>query len=42
MADDMRVVADLLARGVPTLGVCLGAQLVAKAAGGSVERAASP
>ena len=42
MAEDIRVVAELLDRGVPTLGVCLGAQLLAKAAGGSVERAAAP
>jgi GMP synthase-like glutamine amidotransferase len=42
MAEDVRVVAELLDRGVPTLGVCLGAQLVAKAAGGLVERAAVP
>ena len=42
MAEDLRVVGELLDRGVPTLGVCLGAQLVAKAAGGSVERAAVP
>ncbi len=42
MAEDLRVVAELLDRGVPTLGVCLGAQLLAKAAGGSVERAAAP
>ena len=42
MTEDLRVVAELLDRGVPTLGVCLGAQLVAKAAGGSVERAAAP
>ena len=42
MAEDLRVVGELLAQGVPTLGVCLGAQLVAKAAGGSVERATAP
>ena len=42
MAEDIRVVAELLSRGVPTLGVCLGAQLMAKAAGGSVERAPQP
>jgi len=42
MAEEIRVVAELLAHGVPTLGVCLGAQLLAKAAGGSVERAATP
>ena len=42
MVEDVRVVAELLDRGVPTLGVCLGAQLMAKAAGGSVERAVAP
>ena len=28
MAEDVRVVGELLSRRVPTLGVCLGAQLV--------------
>ena len=42
MAEDLRVVAELLERRVPTLGVCLGAQLVAKAAGGAVKRASEP
>ncbi|MEJ7789025.1 MAG: type 1 glutamine amidotransferase [Thermoleophilaceae bacterium] len=32
----------LLERGVPVLGVCLGAQLLAEAAGGSVRRTARP
>ncbi len=35
-------IAGLLDRGVPVLGVCLGAQLVAEAAGGSVRRAEEP
>ncbi len=35
-------IAGLLERGVPVLGVCLGAQLLAEAAGGSVRRAAQP
>ena len=39
---DVAVVAELVARGVPTLGVCLGAQLLAAAAGGSVRRAETP
>ena len=42
MAGDLAVVAELLERRVPTLGVCLGAQLVAKAAGGAVERSPVP
>ncbi len=35
-------IAGLLSRGVPVLGVCLGAQLLAEAAGGSVRRVAQP
>jgi GMP synthase (glutamine-hydrolysing) len=33
---------DVLAEGVPAMGVCLGAQMLARAAGASVARAASP
>jgi GMP synthase (glutamine-hydrolysing) len=33
---------DLLARGTPLLGVCLGAQLLSEAAGGAPRRAARP
>jgi GMP synthase-like glutamine amidotransferase len=33
---EVALIADALAHGVPTLGVCLGAQLLALAAGGSV------
>lgn len=40
--DELAVVADLLERGVPTLGVCLGAQMLAQAAGGSVRRSCEP
>jgi GMP synthase-like glutamine amidotransferase len=32
------LLADAVERGIPTLGVCLGAQLLAVAAGGKVER----
>jgi GMP synthase-like glutamine amidotransferase len=35
-------IGDVLAHGVPLLGVCLGSQLLARAAGGGVERAATP
>jgi GMP synthase (glutamine-hydrolysing) len=37
---EKELVRDLLARGIPTLGVCLGSQLLAEAAGGSAGRAA--
>jgi GMP synthase-like glutamine amidotransferase len=33
---ELDLMADALARGIPTLGVCLGAQILAVAAGGSV------
>ena len=36
------LLADLLGRGVPLLGVCLGAQLLSAAAGGSPRRAREP
>jgi GMP synthase (glutamine-hydrolysing) len=36
------LLSDLLARGVPLLGVCLGAQLLSEAAGGSPRRAREP
>lgn len=42
MKEDVRVVGELLSRRVPTLGVCLGAQLVSAAAGGTVQRVAEP
>jgi GMP synthase-like glutamine amidotransferase len=35
------LLADAVERGVPTLGICLGAQLLAVATGGKVERGAS-
>lgn len=36
------LLSELLAAGVPLLGVCLGAQLLAAASGGSVARASEP
>jgi GMP synthase-like glutamine amidotransferase len=35
-------IGDAVARGVPLLGVCLGSQLLARATGGGVVRAATP
>ncbi len=37
---ELELIGDWLARGLPLLGVCLGAQLIAEAAGGAVVRAA--
>lgn len=39
---EKELLRELLGRGVPLLGVCLGAQLVAEAAGGVPRRAARP
>jgi GMP synthase (glutamine-hydrolysing) len=39
---EKQLLARALADGVPVLGVCLGAQLLAEAAGGSVRRASEP
>jgi GMP synthase (glutamine-hydrolysing) len=42
LADEKRFLGELLERGTPMLGVCLGSQLVAEAAGGDVRQAARP
>jgi GMP synthase (glutamine-hydrolysing) len=42
LRDEKALLADLLERGVPMLGVCLGAQLLAEAAGSPAHRAAEP
>jgi GMP synthase (glutamine-hydrolysing) len=42
LAAERRLLADAVAAGVPTLGVCLGAQLLARALGASVERDRAP
>ena len=42
LADEKALLRELLDRGVPLLGVCLGSQLLAEAAGGSARRASAP
>lgn len=42
LAPEKRLLADLLEAEMPLLGVCLGAQLLAAASGGSVARASRP
>jgi GMP synthase (glutamine-hydrolysing) len=42
LADEKVLLADLLDRGMPLLGVCLGAQLLAAAAGARPRRAREP
>ena len=42
LGPEKRLLAELLERGTPLLGVCLGAQLVSAAAGGSPRRASEP
>ena len=39
LEDEVRLLAEAVQRGVPTLGICLGAQLLAKAFGSRVEKA---
>ena len=42
LRDELDWLRDLLDRQVPTLGICLGSELLAQAAGASVERLAAP
>lgn len=42
LGDEQRFLRGLVEEGTPLLGVCLGAQLVAHAAGAQVQRAAEP
>lgn len=42
LRDEDRFLKAAVAAGVPVLGICLGAQLLAKAHGGAVTRAAAP
>jgi GMP synthase (glutamine-hydrolysing) len=42
LRSEKRLLRELLQRGTPLVGVCLGSQLVAEAAGGLVRRAATP
>ena len=42
LAEEKALLGELLKRGVPLLGVCLGAELVAEAAGAAARRAPTP
>lgn len=39
LAPEREAIATMLARGIPTLGICLGSQLLAQVAGGDARRA---
>jgi GMP synthase-like glutamine amidotransferase len=42
IADEIRYARALITRGVPTLGICFGGQMLAAAVGGQVARATAP
>ena len=42
LGGEKELLGELLARGIPVLGVCLGAQLLSEAAGGAPRRASRP
>jgi len=42
LREEKRLLAELLERGTPLMGVCLGAQLLSEAAGGAPRRAREP
>lgn len=42
IADELRLMQGASARGIPVLGICLGAQMLARALGGTVGRMAAP
>ena len=42
LADEKRILVSLLDAGIPTMGVCLGSQLLAEAAGAPARRASEP
>ncbi len=42
LRDEKQLLASLLDKGIPTMGVCLGSQLLAEAAGARAERAPEP
>jgi GMP synthase (glutamine-hydrolysing) len=42
LRDELRLMRDCISRGAPVLGICLGSQLLSRALGGTVARAARP